>query len=63
MKSIEVIVYGDGSIKIEAMGFRGPDCEKATTAFEQALGNPSGRRKKADYYAALTQKQQQKLGH
>mgnify|MGYP001054268938 FL=1 len=30
MKTIEVIIRTDGTLKIDALGFGGPDCEKAT---------------------------------
>ena len=49
-KTIEVIVQPDGSLKIEAVGFRGADCEKATRFLEQALGKPTNRQKKPEYY-------------
>ena len=29
-RSIEVIVNADGSLVVDAIGFKGPDCEKAT---------------------------------
>ena len=29
-KTIEVVIGPDGSLKIEAMGFKGADCERAT---------------------------------
>ena len=45
-KSIEVIVQPDGSLKIDAVGFQGADCEKATAFLEQALGQTTGRQKK-----------------
>lgn len=41
MKNIEVIVSTDGTLKINAVGFSGPDCEKATRFLEEALGRPS----------------------
>ena len=49
-KSIEVIVQPDGSLKIEAFGFVGADCEKATAFLEKALGAPCARRRKSEYY-------------
>ena len=61
-KTIEVIVNTDGSLKIEAVGFAGSDCGKATAFLEQALGAVSGRRRKADYYRSLAVKKQQKVG-
>lgn len=61
-KTIEVIVASDGQLKIEAVGFAGADCEKATTFLEQALGVTSTRKRKGDYYQSATVKKQQKVG-
>lgn len=49
-KAIEVIVQPDGSLKIDAVGFQGANCEKATRFLEQALGKPTGRQKKPEFY-------------
>lgn len=38
MKEIQVIAFPDGSIKIDAKGFTGADCEAATAALERELG-------------------------
>jgi len=59
-KQIIVSVSEDGTIKIEAVGFKGNACEKATAAIEQALGTPGKRTKKPEYYQQQTQ--QQKAG-
>ena len=50
MKTIEVIVRTDGTLKIDALGFSGPDCEKATAFLEKALGNVKGRSKKPEHW-------------
>jgi hypothetical protein len=60
-KSIEVIVNTDGTLKIEALGFAGADCEKATAFLERALGVPGTRKRKTDYYKAVTLKKQQRV--
>lgn len=57
-KSIEIIVGIDGSLKIEAVGFAGADCEKATAFLEQALGITQTRKRKADYYQTAVKKTQ-----
>lgn len=58
-KSIEVVVNTDGSLEIEAVGFTGSDCEKATSFLEKALGMVSSRNRKGEYYRpALLHKQQ-----
>jgi hypothetical protein len=51
MKSIEVIVEPGGGLRIEALGFSGPDCEKATEYLEKALGQVTGKRRKPEYHA------------
>ena len=38
MKRVEVILGPDGSIKTEALGFKGPSCLKATKFILDALG-------------------------
>ena len=61
-KTIEVVVAPDGSIRVEAMGFQGADCEKATAFLEIALGVTGRKTKKADYFIRNTQRQEQKVG-
>jgi hypothetical protein len=57
-KTIEVVVAADGTLKIDAVGFAGPDCEKATAFLEAALGLRTGRTKKPEYHARRTAQQQ-----
>jgi hypothetical protein len=60
-KTIEVVISPIGEILIEAVGFKGPDCEKATAFLEEALG--IGQKKKKPEYHQLSKKtNQQKLG-
>ena len=59
-KTIEVIIKPDGSIKIDAVGFTGTDCEKATAFLERALGRVTGKQKKPDYYRQV--QRQQRVG-
>jgi len=54
MKSIVVNVSESGEITIEAVGFKGNACEKATAALEKAMGTPGTRKKKAEYYQTET---------
>lgn len=49
-KSIEVIVQPTGEVKIDALGFKGADCEKATAFLEKALGQATSKSKKPEYY-------------
>ena len=59
--TIEIIISPKGDISIDAVGFKGPDCEKATRAMEEALGVVHQRIKKPEYLAKTTSVAQQKL--
>ena len=61
-KTIEVIVAPDGSLKIEAMGFKGADCERATAFLERALGRVGKKVKKPEYYHREEVRRQQRIG-
>ena len=61
-RSIEVIVQPDGQIAIEAMGFAGADCEKATAFLEQALGVTQTRRRKPEYHKRTLTRPRQQVG-
>jgi hypothetical protein len=50
MGEIEIIINPDGSVSVEALGFTGPDCEKATAFIEEALGEVQTRKRKPEYY-------------
>ena len=58
MKMIEVIVQTDGTLKINAVDFSGPDCEKATRFLEEALGKTTGKTKKPEHYRQVQRQQQ-----
>lgn len=51
MKQIIVTVSPTGELTIEAVGFKGNACEKATEAMEKALGVAKSRKKKPEYHA------------
>ena len=61
-KRIEPIVEPDGQINIEAIGFTGPDCEKATAFLEQALGEATSKRHTPDFYRRARVHNRQRLG-
>ena len=61
-RSIQVVVGPTGEVTIEAAGFKGQACEKATAALEAALGVVKGRKKKPDYYAQAVVATQQRVG-
>ena len=61
MKQIIVEVDTDGTIKIDAVGFTGNACEKATQAIQQALSSapPKGGGRKPEYQQKTVQGQAQ----
>ena len=61
-RTIQVIIGPAGEIVIEAVNFKGPDCEKATRYLEQALGVAGHRVKKPEYIQPGHINNQQKLG-
>lgn len=61
-KTIEVTVSPIGDISIDAVGFKGSDCEHATKFLEDALGAVAVRSKKPEYHQRLTSKQNQRIG-
>lgn len=60
MKNIQVDISNTGEVTIEAVGFKGNACEKATEALENALGVTKSKKKKPEYWQTNTQ--QQKIG-
>ena len=61
-RTIEVSVSPNGEIQIDAVGFKGADCERATRFLEEALGVVSNRAKKPEYRTSTSARNQQKLG-
>ena len=61
-RTIEVTVATTGEIAIEAVAFKGADCEQATKYLEEALGAVVTRTKKPAYYQRSRTAAQQKLG-
>jgi hypothetical protein len=61
-RTIEIIVSPMGEIQIEAVGSKGPDCEKATRFLEEALGVVGKKIKKPEYHQHGTRTNQQKIG-
>ncbi len=60
--TIEVIVSSTGDVSIDAVGFKGADCERATRFLEQALGVIKGRVKKPEYHQVIQTRLQQRAG-
>jgi hypothetical protein len=61
-RTIEIIVSPIGDIQIDAVGFKGPDCEKATKFLEEALGVVGRKIKKPEYHQRSTTRSQQRVG-
>ncbi len=59
---IEVTVSPRGDILIDAVGFKGADCEKATRFLEEALGVAGPKQKKLEYHQRGRTTHVQKLG-
>lgn len=51
---IIVVVTPDGELTMDAVGFKGADCERATAFLEKALGRIEAKRKKPEYYRCNT---------
>ena len=63
-QSIEVTIPPTGEVRVEALGFAGAACEKATAFIEQALGRSTARVRKPSYYLKekTRSNRRQKLG-
>jgi len=60
-RSIEILVRPDGTLNIDAVGFKGADCEEATKFFETALGVTLQKRHKPEYHQSNRRQHQQRL--
>ncbi len=60
--TVEILVSPNGEISIDAVGFKGADCEKATRFLQQALGVTKNRIQKPEYYARSQARNQQRVG-
>ena len=61
-KTIEIIIGTTGEIQINAVGFKGPDCEQATAFLEEALGTVGKKVKKPEYHQHSARTNQQRIG-
>ncbi len=61
-RSIDVIVNTDGSLIIDAIGFKGPACEKATRFLEDALGQIASKQRKPAYNERNQTHRKQRVG-
>lgn len=61
-RSIEITITPEGELDIEAVGFHGIDCEKATAFLEAALGKVADRHRKPEYFRRAQTRSLQKVG-
>ncbi len=61
-RSIDVIVNTDGSLVVDAIGFKGPECDKATRFLEEALGQIAGKQRKPAYKERNRTQAKQRVG-
>ena len=54
-KRLKVTIRADGTVSIDAHGYAGPDCAKATAAFERALGVVEKDTRGPDYFRTAAQ--------
>jgi len=54
MKKVEIIFGKDGSVKVEAFGFKGNSCEEATKFLDDLFGK--GKRKHKDSFYEQAEK-------
>jgi hypothetical protein len=61
-RTIEIIIGTTGEIQIDAVGFKGPDRERATKFLEQALGVVGKKVKKPEFHQQTRTTNQQRIG-
>lgn len=62
MKTVEILISNTGQLTINAAGFSGGDCEKATAFLQQALGKLAARQRKPEFFQRARTVAQQKVG-
>lgn len=60
-KTILINVSAGGEVSIDAQGYRGASCEKATEQIELMLGGEAKRTKKPEYFMPASNQQGTKL--
>lgn len=61
-RQIEIIITSTGEIQIDAVGFKGPDCEAVTQFLEEALGVLGKKVKKPEYHQQQQTGAKQRIG-
>ena len=62
MKTIDILIHKQGQLTINATGYQGADCEKATAFLEQALGALTQKQRKPEWYRTVQRHAKQKVG-
>jgi hypothetical protein len=62
MTVVEILISPSGQLHINAAGFAGADCEKATAFLEQALGKLTAKQRKPEWHQRNQRTNQQKVG-
>jgi hypothetical protein len=62
MKSIEILVGPTGDLRIDAVGFSGADCDRATAFLEEVLGKVATKHRKPEFYRKSRRKLVQRGG-
>ncbi len=61
-RTLEILISPTGGIQIDAIGFKGPDCEQATRFLEEALGAVQVRQRKPEYQQRTVTQRRQQVG-
>ena len=61
-RSIEILITPDGKLTIDAVGFKGADCDQTTKFLETALGLTAAKQRKPEFHQHTRQQTQQRLG-
>ena len=62
MKTIEVLISPTGQLTVNAAGYQGADCEKATAFLGQALGRLAAKQRKPEWYRQAVRQRHQEVG-
>ena len=61
-RSIEILIAPDGTLTIDAVGFKGADCDQATKFLEVALGLTARKQRKPEYHQRRSGLNRQQIG-